>query len=80
MLQCWLSKWIAKPAAAMQCMDMRVSAIFCIYSAFLRVTVVLAFPSGSSICTSPLPPALIQVLSAVRTSWGLIAVKVMNLV
>jgi hypothetical protein len=56
-----------------------VSAIFGIYKALRKVTVVHASPSGNSISTSPRPNALIQVPSAVRTSWGSITVNVMNL-
>jgi hypothetical protein len=79
MLQLWLSKLTAKPAAAMRWVEMRVSAIFGVYKALRKVTVVRASPSGNSISTSPRPNALMQVPSAVRTSWGSIAVNVMNL-
>ena len=73
------SNWTLNPAAVMRFVEMRVSDIFGVYSAFFSVTLVVLLPRGNSILMSPHPIALIVDLLAVHTSWTGMSVKVMNL-
>src|SRR6266404_1611305 len=73
------SKCKAKPVVVILFVEMRVNAIFGVYSASLRLTVVRSAPNGNSMRTLPRPIALMLELSAVCTSSASIATKSTNL-